>query len=350
MTKRVKFYKLKFALKRTLWALTALMVCLQSPPQALASLVIPPAEHAWNVKAPWSGSAPEMMNPEILKSFQDLTGRNSVRVIYSRHATAGDSQWVTGQLEKAVRELGQQEVVLWIEHAQPAGLPLSAQQARLLFHQAGHTETGFHFYEALLDGTAHPEVLNFLRKIYDVSVTQEDARRLFENTQDPFTRQIREGIRDLEQKHYRVRIRIENAPFESYVNLLRRDAMSLLVPYWLDRGEETKAMAALYQAFGYYYESLELRDKKLTDEVASTAKDTAQVIFRGLAHESVLDSFLTESGLHSLEVIQKPDEETSQAAFHRFLSEYRRLPDIETPEGRLFFLDQLEAARLGSAK
>ena len=275
-----------------------------------------------------------------------------VRMIFSAHGNQTDGSWAVRRARLMLKGINPETpLTIWIENAYPAALPQTVSGIQSLLGQ--NAPSGKNWCEEFLADTLSVESRALLEKIFRQAVAHENPRQAFENTQNPFYKALREGIRDLELRGRNIRLEFEEPSFEAYLDDLRRDVMSLLVLHWTIRHRDQEALASLGLAYRYISKSLETRDENLGVQILSDARlnpGAVHLVFRGLAHEKTMTHYFEKAKMpfrliHQSPISGRKAYRDTPRDIHAYLAKYRQLPSLETLHGILFLSRHLDSTR-----
>lgn len=303
------------------------------------SLSLAPSEA--EAKALWRVALPR----EILRFEFEGRGKkqNETRIFFSSHAAKEDAAWALAGLEMEIARLPQHaEIVLWMEHAYPLGLPYTVEELK---RQIPETEIqNQNWYQILLSESLPDEVEEILRFMFEASLSTEGKElQDFLQNKDPFSSAIWQVAGRLRAEGKNIRIEIEAPNFDAYVNHLRQDAMGHLATHWIGTDNKVQALASLASSYRYFSKALDERDRSLAQQIKVDQNRFPRgihFIFRGLAHAIDLPSTLNARGFSALSYFQ-PSAAQNDADIHHFLLKYRQLPSLENLPGLLFLSRQL---------
>ncbi|MCM8776109.1 MAG: hypothetical protein NC930_07180 [Candidatus Omnitrophica bacterium] len=259
-----------------------------------------------------------------------------VAIVFSAHGTAADAQWTGTQIRRFLKHDELRTAVIWIEHANPVGLPQTIRELEDRLGDRHRPE--WNWIEQFSSDRLSLDASRALRAIFDQAKQEEgDSLRYFFDSEDSFSKGLREEIKSLNNRGYSVQVKIEEASFKSYLDFLRRDAMSLLASYWASRRDEKKSLASLAFGYRWFSESLEDRDQTLAFAIRREClknPNAIHIVCRGLAHIGTLSRSLTSQGLSHRYVVQADAADRMASDLRRYVLRYHELPSFENPSGR----------------
>ncbi len=326
------------------WALV-LSLFLTMPSSVLAYPVHPAvvSQGVWGeVQSP---AMPWAWNPDrVYPSFTDST--RSVTMIFSSHGSAVDGQWAAGKLIRLGESVPRSKpVVIWIEHAEPAGLPANLEELQQRIPVVHGQPVDWCRELVLYENSGKIEML---RVLFEQALSAErDPKILFQHATDAYSTQLRKGIEDLRRRGRPVDIRVEEPSAEAYLNMLRRDAMGLMAAYWLRQGKFPEAWASLMLAYRYFDEGLRLRDHLLGERIRRsvlTGVPSQHMIVRGSAHQkNLMDYWDHHEQKYSCvtQPLESGSGESSRPDLTAYVAEYFSIPQPDTETGRNFIGAQI---------
>ncbi len=274
-----------------------------------------------------------------------------VNLIFSSHASREDGLWsarqIRGILAKAVPG---EPAVVWIEHAYPAGLPMTVAELERRFPLNAEKTS---WYETLISGDMPAKQKTFLRLIFESALRSEGAgEEMFWNSTDPFYREIRKALEGLRRFGWNLKVQTEIPVFEAYLEDLKRDALGVAALEWLHRGERDQALLSLGLAYQACARSLALRDEALGLRIAKVrSRDarTRSIVVRGLAHEQPLGAFFKNAGIAFRSALQGAGNQSvlpgAEPDLKIYLLTHRKLPELGDPAGFQFLQAKLASLK-----
>ncbi|MDD5218160.1 MAG: hypothetical protein PHN49_10475 [Candidatus Omnitrophica bacterium] len=275
----------------------------------------------------------------------------SVGMVFAAHGVPEDADWAIGQVREILRDVDRNRpIVVWIEHAEPLGLPQTVRELQEQFQNP--KGPAIQWSRELMRNPMRHEPLSLLFALFKQAQKQEaDPMPFFLKTADPYTRHLRAGLGRLNQEGWKIQIQIEKPAFESYLRTLQWNAMNRAAGHWLSLGDGRKAFASLGMAYRFFARSLEVRDQVLGRQMLRSIKqnpDAFHVVIRGIAHEGGMSRCFFDQKISVSSVIQRWYQPAawgnSNVRISDYLSQYHELPTIETSAGRGFILKQLRGS------
>lgn len=274
-----------------------------------------------------------------------LSPQADVQFLFSAHVGREDGLWVRQTLLQLLQDRRPGKCVVWVEHAQPVGLPPSLEKLDQVV--GSQKRSSWNWYQELTRRDLAPQVLYFLKHIFkEAQKAEGNPLYYFDQATDAFSAEIRRGIEDARRQGWQVEVRIEQAPFESYLRLFQRDAFGRLVLYWLIKQDTGKALAALEASYRVFEESLKLRDREtlaLLDKAVEEDPFAVHVVICGVAHTVTMMGLIHRRNFR----VQVHQQDQPRSDIHTFLLAHRQLPTVRSRVGQNFLLMKLD--RLYSA-
>jgi len=284
-----------------------------------------------------------------LLSFKGAS--RSVGMVFAAHGVPEDADWAIGQVQELLSEVDRNRpIVIWIEHAEPLGLPQTVHELQAQFQDP--QGPAIQWSRELMRNPLRRESLGLLCALFKQAQTREaDPMPFFLKTADPYTSHLRDGIGRLKNEGWKIQIQIEKPAFESYLRTLQWNVMNWAAGHWLSLGDGRKAFASLGMAYRFFARSLDVRDQVLGRQMLRSIKqnpDAFHVVIRGIAHEGGMSRCFFDQKISVSSVIQRwyqpAARGNSNVRISDYLSQYHELPTIETSAGRGFILKQLRGS------
>ena len=229
-----------------------------------------------------------------------------VRLVLAPHEDLEHGQWTAARLESQLSDLnaGDRPVVIWFEHA--GEFPRTVRAFLEELTKAGIAlPPNLNLQTELLKDSLDPDVVGFLKRLYEQAQRETDrSPPTFQDygEGDSVFGSKMDAVRRLLAGGWNIALKLERAPFESWLKMIRSDALTVASRGAMLKGQAESAVRMTEKENELVREAVALRDRALAEQIEKFHRANpwaVHLVARGKGHRKTIVKELADRRLNS---------------------------------------------------